>query len=121
MAFINEIKAGDFNYRLRIKNSSQTYDNSFGELIKSYNTLAIVWAIKNVTSLRNINEKFEGDLLQSYGNFFFTIRYDSVWANSIEGTWKLQNNDSPNETYEVLSWIIDPRKEYIEFYARLNK
>jgi head-tail adaptor len=120
MAFISEIKAGDFNYRLRIRKSSQS-DNSFGEYTTSYTTEATVWAIKNVTSLRNINEKFEGDQLQSYGNFFFTVRYDSTWANLIQGTWELQNNDSPNETYEVLSWVIDPRKEYIEFYARLNK
>ena len=29
-------------------------------------------------------------------------------------------DDSTNEQYELLSYIIDPRKEYIELYTKLD-
>lgn len=119
MAFISEIKAGEFNIRLDLMYTSNS-TNSFGEVTSTYATTYSFWANKNVTSLRNINEKWEGDQLQSYGNFFFQVRYDSTWVNLLKPTWRLRNSDSPNETYEILSWIVDPRKEYVEFYARLD-
>tara|TARA_R110001606_G_scaffold375720_1_gene534117 strand:- start:168 stop:536 length:369 start_codon:yes stop_codon:yes gene_type:complete len=120
MAFISEIKAGNFNIRLRLRTTSGSI-NAFGETPKVYgNSNFVFWANKNVKSLRNINEKWEGDQLQSYGNFFFQARYDSDWVNTVKPFDRLKNEDSPNETYEILSYIIDPRKEYIEFYARLD-
>jgi len=119
MAFISNIKAGDFNIRLKLQYPTITA-NDFGERVEtSFNTLTTVWGIKKVTSLRNINEKFEGDQLQSYGLFFIQIRYTTQIANAISPTFKIVD-DNTSEEYELLSYIIDPRKEYIELYTKLD-
>jgi len=119
MAFISQIKAGDFNIRLQLLEPSNTI-NSFGESVTSTEAIkTTIWGNKKVTSLRNINEKFEGDQLQSYGLFFIQVRYDSSWVNDLEPIWKLKDVDTL-EYYEILSYIIDPRKEYVEFYVKLD-
>lgn len=119
MAFISKIKAGDFNIRMIVKSPS-TSQNNFGEKVATnYTTEATVWAKKSVTSLRDINEKFEGDQLQSYGKFFILIRYNSSFIEDLEPTWKLVDKNT-GEEYEILSFIIDPRKEYIEFYTKID-
>ena len=119
MAFISQIKAGDFNLRIILKSPSINQD-TFGERVATtYDTETTVWAKKSVTSLRNINEKFEGDQLQSYGKFFIQIRYDTNIANTLEPTWILVDKNT-QERYDILSYIIDPRKEYIEFYTKLD-
>lgn len=119
MAFISEIKAGDFNCRINLK-SHNTSQNSFGEkATSSYSTEVTVWANKNVTSLRNINEKWEGERLQSYGKFFFQIRYNETVKDDLKPDWILQDA-STNEVYDILSYVIDPRQEYIEFYGELK-
>ena len=119
MAFISQIKAGDFNIRLQLLEPIDSI-NSFGESIKSNVTIkTTIWGNKKVTSLRNINEKFEGDQLQSYGLFFIQVRYDSSWVNDLDPTWTLKDVDTL-EYYEILSYIIDPRKEYVEFYVKLD-
>tara|TARA_R110002020_G_scaffold81777_8_gene202852 strand:- start:218 stop:595 length:378 start_codon:yes stop_codon:yes gene_type:complete len=119
MAFISQIKAGEFNIRFDIKSPASSA-NPFGEdVITTYNTQATVWAKKSVTSLRDINEKFEGDQLQSYGKFFIQIRYTSVIAEAIDPTWILVDV-STSEEYEILSYILDPRKEYIEFFTKID-
>tara|TARA_R100000654_G_scaffold57723_2_gene84304 strand:- start:3463 stop:3840 length:378 start_codon:yes stop_codon:yes gene_type:complete len=119
MAFISQIKAGDFNIRMMIKSPSINQD-TFGEKVATtYDTETTVWAKKSVTSLRDINEKFEGDQLQSYGKFFIQIRYSTGIANTLEPTWILVDKNT-QERYDILSYIIDPRKEYIEFYTKLD-
>tara|TARA_R100001369_G_C3311511_1_gene167403 strand:+ start:270 stop:647 length:378 start_codon:yes stop_codon:yes gene_type:complete len=119
MGFISNIKAGDFNIRLKLKYPVIS-TNTFGERVESsFPTLTTVWGIKKITSLRNINEKFEGDQLQSYGLFFIQIRYTAQIATNIDPTFKIVD-DSTNEEYELLSYIIDPRKEYIELYVKLD-
>jgi len=119
MGFISNIKAGDFNIRLKLK-YPLINTNTFGERVESsFPTLTTVWGIKKITSLRNINEKFEGDQLQSYGLFFIQIRYTAQIATNINPTFKIVD-DSTNEEYELLSYIIDPRKEYIELYVKLD-
>ena len=119
MAFISQIKAGDFNLRMLVKEPTEN-QNTFGEqVVSSYSTYATVWAKKSVTSLRDINEKFEGDQLQSYGKFFIQIRYTSGIANNLKPTWKLLDKNSAEE-YEILRYIIDPRKEYIEFFTKID-
>jgi len=119
MAFITQIKAGDFNIRLQLKKPNET-QNSFGEKVTSSLILEdTIWGIKKVTSLRNINEKFEGEQLQSYGNFFIQVRYDSSWIRDLDPTWVLID-DTTLEQYEILSYIIDPRKEYVEFFTKLD-
>ena len=119
MAFINQIKAGDFNIRLQLKKPNET-QNSFGEKVTSSLILEdTIWGIKKVTSLRNINEKFEGEQLQSYGNFFIQVRYDSTWIRYLDPTWVLEDA-ATGEKYEILSYIIDPRKEYVEFFTKLD-
>lgn len=118
MAFISQIKAGDFNIRLQLQ-SPTINTNDFGEKVKSsYSTETTVWGIKKVTSLRNVNEKFEGDQLQSYGKFFIQVRYDS-FTNDIDPTWRIVDADT-SEEYEILSYIIDPRKEWVEFYTKID-
>lgn len=119
MAFISQIKAGDFNIRLQLIKSDDSID-AFGENVTTNPTVqATIWGNKKVTSLRNINEKFEGDQLQSYGLFFIQVRYDSSWVNNLDPTWTLKDADTL-EQYELLSYIIDPRKEYVEFYVKLD-
>ena len=119
MAFISQIKAGDFNIRMMIKSPSINQD-TFGEKVATtYDTETTVWAKKSVTSLRDINEKFEGDQLQSYGKFFIQIRYSTNIANTLEPTWILVDKNT-QERYNILSYIIDPRKEYIEFYTKID-
>ena len=119
MAFISQIKAGDFNCRIKIKEHNVS-QNTFGEKVTSnYSTVSTVWANKNVTYLRNINEKWEGDRLQSYSKFFFQIRYDSNIEENLLPDWILEDN-STSEVYDILSYVIDPRREYIEFYAELK-
>ena len=119
MAFISQIKAGEFNIRLQLKSPSGTR-NSFGETpVDSYDLEKTIWAKKSVTSLRDINEKFEGDQLQSYGKFFIQIRYDEYIKNFIFPNWILVDPNT-DEVYEILSYIIDPRKEYIEFFTKID-
>jgi len=119
MAFISQIKAGEFNIRLQLKSPSGNR-NSFGETpVASYDLEKTFWAKKSVTSLRDINEKFEGDQLQSYGKFFIQIRYDEYIKNFISPTWILEDART-DEVYEILSYIIDPRKEYIEFFTKID-
>ena len=119
MAFISQIKAGDFNIRLQLIKSDDSID-AFGENVTTNPIVqATIWGNKKITSLRNINEKFEGDQLQSYGLFFIQVRYDSSWVNNLDPTWTLKDADTL-EQYELLSYIIDPRKEYVEFYVKLD-
>jgi len=119
MAFISQIKAGEFNIRLQLKSPSGSR-NSFGETpVASYDLEKTIWAKKSVTSLRDINEKFEGDQLQSYGKFFIQIRYDEYIKNFIFPNWILVDPNT-DEVYEILSYIIDPRKEYIEFFTKID-
>ena len=118
MAFISQIKAGDFNIRLQLQ-SPTISTNDFGEKVESsYATEETVWGIKRVTSLRSVNEKFEGDQLQSYGLFFIQVRY-AGFTNDLDPTWRIVDADT-NEIYEILSYIIDPRKEWVEFYTKID-
>ena len=118
MAFISQIKAGDFNIRLQLQSPNDA-TNSFGEPVtSSYVTEETVWGIKRVTSLRSVNEKFEGDQLQSYGLFFIQVRYGS-FANDMDPTWRIVDADT-SEEYEILSYIIDPRKEWVELYTKID-
>ena len=118
MAFMSKIKAGDFNMQFKVKKPTYT-QNNFGEKTSTYSTQATVWANKNVSSLRNINEKFEGDKLQSYGEFYIVVRYDSSWVGTLDADWILEDDDN-GQVYEILSYIVDPRKEFIEFRTKMD-
>ncbi len=113
MAFISELKAGDFNVKIEVKAVSENHD-SFGGVQKYNFTAYTVWANKNVKSLRDVEEKFEGDQLQSYGRFVFTIRYNDMTKNI---TSDFQISES-GDLYEILGFVIDPRKEYIEIFTK---
>lgn len=115
MAFISKIKAGDFNQRIKLKSISNSKD-AFGGSIPSYSVQATVWANKNVKSLRDVEEKFEGDQLQSYGRFVYTIRY-STETKSIKANWIIEEVES-SDIYEILGFVIDPRKEFIEVFVK---
>jgi head-tail adaptor len=111
MAFISKIKAGDFNQRIKLKSLTTAIDD-FGGVTNTYSVLATVWANKNVKTLRDIEEKFEGDELQSYGRFVYTIRYSSETKN-IKSNWIVEEVET-SDIYEILGFVIDPRKEFIE-------
>jgi SPP1 family predicted phage head-tail adaptor len=115
MAFISKIKAGDFNVRVKLKSLTTTQDD-FGGITNSYSVHTTVWANKNVKTLRDVQEKFEGDQLQSYGRFVYTIRYSSD-TKVIKSNWILEEVSSGDE-YEILGYVIDPRKEFIEVFIK---
>jgi head-tail adaptor len=115
MAFISKIKAGDFNQRIRLK-SLTTAQDDFGGITSTYSVLTTVWANKNVKTLRDIEEKFEGDELQSYGRFVYTIRYSSETKN-IKSNWIVEEVET-SDIYEILGFVIDPRKEFIEIFVK---
>ena len=74
-----------------------------------------MWANKNVKSLRDVKEKFEGNELQSYSRFVYTIRYSSE-TKVIQSNWIIEEV-STGETYDILGYVIDPRKEFIEIFV----
>lgn len=115
MAFISKIKAGDFNVRVKLKSLTTTQDD-FGGITNSYSVHTTVWANKNVKTLRDVQEKFEGDQLQSYGRFVYTIRYSSD-TKVIKSNWIIEEVSSGDE-YEILGYVIDPRKEFIEVFIK---
>ena len=115
MAFISEIKAGDFNTRINLRSITNNQD-AFGGFIPSYTTHTTVWANLDIKTLRNIEEKFEGDQLVSYGKFVFTIRYSSQ-TKTIKSNWKIQVVDT-SENYDITGFAIDPRKEFIQIFAK---
>ena len=115
MAFISKIKAGDFNQRIKLK-SLTTAQDDFGGVTSTYSVLTTVWANKNVKTLRDIEEKFEGDELQSYGRFVYTIRYSTETKN-IKSNWIVEEVET-SDIYEILGFVIDPRKEFIEIFVK---
>jgi len=115
MAFISKIKAGDFNQRIKLK-SLNTAQDDFGGITSTYSVLTTVWANKNVKTLRDIEEKFEGDELQSYGRFVYTIRYSTETKN-IKSNWIVEEVET-SDIYEILGFVIDPRKEFIEIFVK---
>ena len=114
MAFISQIKAGDFNIRVELRDLSASQD-AFGGVTNSYSTVHTMWANKNVKSLRDVEEKFEGNELQSYSRFVYTIRYSSETKN-IKSNWVLEEVDSGNNL-DIIGYVIDPRKEFIEIFV----
>jgi len=114
-AFISKVMAGEFNQRIELKSLNSAQD-SFGGVKVSYTTHTTVWANKNVKSLRDVKEKFEGKELQSYSRFVYTIRYSSETA-SIKSNWILEEVSS-GETYDIIGYVIDPRKEFIEIFVK---
>ncbi len=115
MAFISKIQAGDFNQRIKLKSLNSTQDD-FGGISTTYSTHATVWANKNVKSLRDVKEKFEGNELQSYSRFVYTIRYSSE-TKVIKSNWEIEEV-STGESYDILGYVIDPRKEFIEIFVK---
>lgn len=114
-AFISKIHAGDFNQRIKLKSLSPSQDG-FGGITNSYTDEVTVWANKNVKSLRDVKEKFEGKELQSYSRFVYTIRYSSE-TKVIQSNWRLEEVSS-GETYDIIGYVIDPRKEFIEVFVK---
>jgi len=74
-----------------------------------------MWANKNVKSLRDVEEKFQGNELQSYSRFVYTIRYSSETKN-IKSNWVLREVDTTNDL-DIIGYVIDPRKEFIEIFV----
>ena len=114
MAFISQIKAGDFNIRVELRDLSASQD-AFGGVTNSYSTVHTMWANKNVKSLRDVEEKFQGNELQSYSRFVYTIRYSSETKN-IKSNWVLREVDTTNDL-DIIGYVIDPRKEFIEIFV----
>ncbi len=115
MTFISKIKAGDFNQKIRLFTVGNNKD-AFGGVTEFRSTFHLVWANKNVKTLRDIEEKFEGEELQSYGRFVYTIRYSDTTKN-IKANWVIEDHET-SERYEILGFVIDPRKEFIEIFVK---
>lgn len=115
MAFISKIKAGEFNQRVRLKPITTSVDD-FGGTTVSYSDGITVWANKNVKTLRDIEEKFEGQQLTSYGRFVYTIRYSSE-TKKIKANWILEEVSS-GDIYDIIGFVVDPRKEFIEVFVK---
>ena len=115
MAFIAKIKAGEFNQRIKLKSITDAQDD-FGGMKPTYSVHTTVWANKNVKTLRDIEEKFEGKELQSYGRFVYTIRYTSE-TKGIKANWIIEEVQT-SDIYEILGFVIDPRKEFIEVFVK---
>ena len=113
-AFISKIFAGEFNQRINLKSLNAIQD-VFGGISSTYSTHTTIWANKNVKSLRDVKEKFEGNELQSYSRFVYTIRYSSE-TKVIQSNWIIEEV-STGETYDILGYVIDPRKEFIEIFV----
>ena len=114
MAFISQIKAGDFNIRVELRDLSASQDD-FGGVTNTYTTVHTMWANKNVKSLRDVEEKFQGNELQSYSRFVYTIRYSTETKN-IKSNWVLREVDTTNDL-DIIGYVIDPRKEFIEIFV----
>lgn len=115
MAFISEIRAGDLNTRIGLKLAIQTADD-FGGYTTSYLSFAQVWAKLDIKTIRNVNEKFEGDQLVSYGRYVITVRYSSD-TKLIRSNTKISNLDTGVD-YDVIGYVVDPRKEYIQIFVK---
>lgn len=115
MAFISKIKAGDFNQKIRLF-TVISQEDAFGGVTSQPSQFYLVWANKNVKTLRDIEEKFEGEELQSYGRFVYTIRYSENTKN-IKANWTIEDHET-GEHYEILGFVIDPRKEFIEIFVK---
>lgn len=115
MAYISKIKAGDFNERVILKSKNFSQD-SFGGSTESLTTVATVWAKKDTKSLRDVEEKTEGKELESYARFVYTIRY-SLDVAAIKTNWVLQDVITLDQ-YEILGFVTDPRREYIEIFVK---
>ena len=115
MTFISKIKAGDFNQKIRLQTVLHQVDE-FGGVTSEPSQFYDIWASKNVKTLRDIEEKFEGEELQSYGRFVYTIRYSNDTKN-IKSNWTIVEQET-NELYEILGFVIDPRKEFIEIFVK---
>ena len=115
MAFISKIQAGEFNQRIILKSKSPSQDG-FGGIRSTFSTHTTVWANKNVKSLRDVKEKFEGNELQSYSRFIYTIRYSSE-TKTMKSDWIIEEVDSGNK-FDILGFVVDPRKEFIEVFVK---
>jgi len=115
MAFISKIQAGEFNKRIILKSKTASQDD-FGGITSTYSTQTTVWANKNVKTLRDVKEKFEGNELQSYSRFVYTIRY-STQTKTIKSDWILQEVDS-GDKFDIIGFVVDPRKEFIEIFVK---
>ena len=67
-AFISKIFAGEFNQRIKLKSLNATQD-AFGGISSTYTTHTTIWANKNVKSLRDVKEKFEGYVIDPRKEF----------------------------------------------------
>tara|TARA_B100000795_G_C22802595_1_gene442741 strand:+ start:2469 stop:2846 length:378 start_codon:yes stop_codon:yes gene_type:complete len=114
-AFISKVLAGEFNQRIKLKSINATQD-AFGGITDTYSTHTTVWANKNVKSLRDVKEKFEGKELQSYSRFVYIVRYSSE-TSTIKSNWILEEVSS-GYSYDIIGYVIDPRKEFIEIFVK---
>ena len=101
--------------RVKLQSPSYTQD-AFGGVTNSLVTEATVWANKNVKTLRDVKEKFEGKELQSYARFVFTVRY-STQTKVIQSNWVLEEVNSGHK-FDIIGFVLDPRKEFIEIFAK---
>jgi len=122
--YLRKINSGDFNCFLKYQKTQASF-NDFNEKTITYsdlsfgtgNSITRIPAIRNINSLRNINEKVEGEMKQAYGNFFILVRYFTALNNALSPDARLIDINT-DVTYDILSYIVDDRKHFIEFYTK---
>lgn len=97
-------QAGQLDRRITIQTFSETTD-AFGQEVKSYSTLASVWA--NVVE-RSGKEGEEGDMLASTKRVEFIIRY----RTDVNAEMRISYNSNIYKIQSILN--ADARKAYLK-------
>lgn len=91
------MQAGKLRHRVVLKTASET-QNSFGELTRTYATLATVWAAVEPLSGR---EYLDARQIEAAVDTRIRIRYRSDVTSRTQVTWN-------SHTYDIQSVITDP-------------
>jgi len=104
------IDPGKLDRRITLQSASVTAD-SFGQAVRTYSTLAEVWAMVEYRGVPK--EGDETEKLTSVNKVRFTIRYRSDLDATIKVSWK-------GNTYEVEGVSLQGREQYIILDTRLS-
>jgi len=99
---------GNLDRRITLANYTQTGDGSFGEVTKTYTTLATVWAW---IRFKEGNERLFQTKETVSADCIFTIRYRTSITEKTRITY-----DSVN--YDILHIAEVGRRKYLELTAR---
>jgi len=100
-------QAGQLDRRITIQTFSETTD-TFGQQVKTYSTLASVWANVKEKGGASLGEKEEGDMLASTKRVEFIIRY----RTDVNAEMRVSYNSNIYKIQSILN--ADARKAYLK-------